>query len=77
LEELGDMEFDGPGLGVGILVDDPCETGGKVTGGPTDGRPYPALVAAFCTWLTRGPCAYGDAYAGLSSGPLLPKNAFT
>jgi hypothetical protein len=33
---LGDMEFDGPVLGVGIVVDDPCETGGKVAGGLTD-----------------------------------------
>jgi len=40
MDELDDVAVDETGLGGGILVDVPCEIGGKVTGGPAaDGRP--------------------------------------
>jgi len=50
LDELDDapVAVDETGLGGGILVDVPCEMGGKVTGGPAaDGRPWPAFVAVW------------------------------
>jgi hypothetical protein len=40
MDELDDVAVDETGPGGGILVDVPCEMGGKVTGGPAgDGRP--------------------------------------
>jgi hypothetical protein len=40
MDELDDVAVDETGLGGGMLVDVPCEMGGKVTGEPAaDGRP--------------------------------------
>jgi len=40
LDAMGDVAADETGMDEGVLVDDPCEMGGKVTGGPAaDGRP--------------------------------------
>ena len=40
MDELEDVAVDETAPGEGILVDVPCEMGGKVTGGPAaDGRP--------------------------------------
>ena len=39
-DAIGDVTVDETGMDEGMLVDDPCDMGGKVTGGPaTDGRP--------------------------------------
>jgi len=37
---MGDVAVDETGMDEGVLVDDPCEMGGKMTGEPAaDGRP--------------------------------------
>lgn len=67
-----------PGPVAGMVVDDPCERDGKVTGGAiAGGRPYPVLLVVICGWPNWVPGEYGIPYAGASGSPLFPKNAFT